>query len=82
MAFIRDWGYAEEYVEGMWRALQAEKPDTFVFATGSAESVREFATMAFRGAGIEVAWNGKGPDERAIADRRPVVRIMQRVVRA
>jgi GDPmannose 4,6-dehydratase len=74
---VRDWGYAEEYVEGMWRTLQANKPDTYVFATGAAESVREFATMAFKGAGIDIAWQGKGADERAIAvaTRKPVVRI-------
>jgi GDPmannose 4,6-dehydratase len=74
---VRDWGYAEEYVEGMWRTLQADKPDTFVFATGCAESVREFATMAFKGAGVDLIWQGKGADERgiAIANRQALVRI-------
>jgi GDPmannose 4,6-dehydratase len=74
---VRDWGYAEEYVEGMWRALQAEAPDTFVFATGCARSVRDFAAMAFESAGIEIAWQGKAAEERAIAvaTQQPVVRV-------
>jgi GDPmannose 4,6-dehydratase len=76
---VRDWGYAEEYVEGMWRTLQADVPDTFVFATGCAKSVREFATMAFESAGIEIAWFGKGADERAVAvtTKQQVVRVSQ-----
>jgi GDPmannose 4,6-dehydratase len=74
---IRDWGYAEEYVEGMWRALQADAPDTFVFATGCARSVRDFAAMAFESAGIEIAWQGKAAEERAVAvaTQQPVVRV-------
>src|ERR1700761_2249455 len=74
---IRDWGYAEEYVEGMWRTLQGSKPDTFVFATGIAESVREFASMAFESAGIDIVWQGSGKDERAVTTdtKRQVVRV-------
>jgi GDPmannose 4,6-dehydratase len=74
---VRDWGYAEEYVEGMWRTLQADVPDTYVFATGCAKSVRDFATMAFESAGIDIAWHGKGSDERAVAvaTQQPVVRV-------
>ncbi len=59
----RDWGYAKEYVEGMWRILQADQPDTFILATNRTESVRDFVTMAFRGAGIEIEYRGKGEDE-------------------
>jgi GDPmannose 4,6-dehydratase len=59
----RDWGYAKEYVEGMWRMLQAEQPDTFVLATGRTETVRDFVDMAFKGAGIAIAWKGTGTDE-------------------
>ncbi len=59
----RDWGYAKEYVEGMWRILQADQPDTFVLATNRTESVRDFVTMAFRGAGIALEFKGKGEDE-------------------
>jgi GDPmannose 4,6-dehydratase len=59
----RDWGYAREYVEGMWRILQADAPDTFVLATGRTETVRDFVTMAFRGAGIGVEWQGSGAEE-------------------
>ncbi len=59
----RDWGYAREYVEGMWRMLQADQPDTYVLATNRTETVRDFVTMAFRGAGIDVEWKGQGEGE-------------------
>jgi GDPmannose 4,6-dehydratase len=59
----RDWGYAREYVEGMWRMLQADHPDTYVLATNRTETVRDFVTMAFRGAGIGIEWKGEGEGE-------------------
>ena len=79
---VRDWGYAEEYVEGMWRTLQADAADTFVFATGCARSVRDFATMAFESAGIEIAWQGKGADERAVTvtTKQQVVRVSRNTI--
>lgn len=63
----RDWGYAKEYVEGMWRMLQADEPDVYVLATNRTEPVRYFIQMAFEAAGIEVDFSGSGPDEVAIA---------------
>lgn len=62
----RDWGYAKDYVECMWLILQNDKPEDFVIATGVQHSVREFATLAFRFAGIEVEWSGEGIDEKGI----------------
>jgi GDPmannose 4,6-dehydratase len=59
----RDWGYAKDYVEGMWRILQADVPDTFILATNRTETVRDFVTMAFKGAGIGIEWKGKGDQE-------------------
>ena len=59
----RDWGYAKEYVEGMWRILQADEPDTFVLATNRTETVRDFVTMAFKGANIDLEFSGSGEDE-------------------
>jgi GDPmannose 4,6-dehydratase len=59
----RDWGYAKEYVEGMWRILQADEPDTFVLATNRTETVRDFVTMAFKGAGISIEFSGEGENE-------------------
>ncbi len=59
----RDWGYAKEYVEGMWRILQADQPDTFVLATNRTETVRDFVTMAFKGANIDLEFKGQGEDE-------------------
>lgn len=55
----RDWGYAKEYVEGMWRMLQSETADTFVLATGRTETVRDFVEMAFKVAGVSLRFEGK-----------------------
>ncbi|MBN5083346.1 GDP-mannose 4,6-dehydratase [Stenotrophomonas maltophilia] len=62
----RDWGFAKEYVEGMWRMLQADEPDTFVLATNRTETVRDFVRMAFKGAGIDVEFKGQDIDEVAV----------------
>lgn len=62
----RDWGFAKEYVEGMWRMLQADQPDTFVLATNRTETVRDFVRMAFKGAGIAVDFKGQDENETAI----------------
>ncbi|MDR6664777.1 GDP-mannose 4,6-dehydratase [Rhizobium sp. 1399] len=61
---MRDWGHARDYVEGMWRILQQDKPDDYVLATGRTVSVREFVDTAFRVAGMDIEWHGKGVDER------------------
>ena len=62
----RDWGYAKEYVEGMWCMLQADEPDTFVLATNRTETVRDFVRMAFKGAGITVDFKGAAENETAV----------------
>ena len=62
----RDWGYAKDYVEGMWRMLQADQPDTFVLATGRTETVRDFVTLAAQGADIAIDWQGQGETEQGI----------------
>lgn len=61
----RDWGYAKDYVEGMWRILQAKDPDTFILATNRTETIREFTTMAAKAAGFELTWSGAGENEVA-----------------
>ena len=63
---LRDWGYARDYVECMWLMLQHETPEDFVIATGEYHTVREFCTIAFREAGIELRWEGEGVDEKGI----------------
>lgn len=63
---LRDWGYAKDYVECMWLILQHDRPDDFVIATGEQHSVREFATLAFHYAGVELEWKGRGADEKGI----------------
>jgi GDPmannose 4,6-dehydratase len=65
----RDWGYAKDYVEGMWRILQADDPDTFILATNRTETVRDFVTMAFKAAGVGVEWRGAGEQETGHCSR-------------
>ncbi len=76
----RDWGFAKEYVEGMYLMLQADEPDTFVLATNRTETVRDFVQMAFKGAGIEVEFKGKDVNEIAVdtATGKTVMRINEK----
>lgn len=62
----RDWGYAKEYVEGMYRMLQAAEPDTYVLATNRTETVRQFVRMAFKAIGIEISFKGNGVNEQGV----------------
>jgi GDPmannose 4,6-dehydratase len=62
----RDWGFAGDYVEAMWRMLQVDKPEDFVIATGESHSVREFCELAFSHAGVPITWRGKGIEEKGI----------------
>ena len=71
MDSLRDWGYAKDYVECMWLILQNDKPEDFVIATGVQHSVREFTDLAFRHAGIELKFEGKGIDEKGICVKGP-----------
>jgi len=66
LSSLRDWGYAKDYVECMWLILQNKTADDFVIATGVQHSVRDFATLAFHHAGIELEWKGEGLDEKGI----------------
>lgn len=79
----RDWGYAAEYVEGMWRMLQADEPGTYVLATGKTVTVRDFVVMAARAVGMELQWNGSGVDERGVDANtgKVVVRVNPRFYR-
>ena len=63
---LRDWGYARDYVECMWLIMQQDEPDDYVIATGEYHTVREFTTLAFKRAGIELRWEGEGLDEKGI----------------
>lgn len=62
----RDWGHAKDYVEGMWRVLQQDKPEDFVLATGVTTTIRDFCNMAFKEVGIELQWKGHGVNEKGI----------------
>ncbi|SEW16640.1 GDP-mannose 4,6-dehydratase [Luteibacter sp. 329MFSha] len=80
---LRDWGFAGEYVEGMWRMLQADEPDTFVLATNRTERVRDFASLAFAAVGIGLEWRGSAADETGICQEtgKTLVRINPRYYR-
>lgn len=73
----RDWGFAKEYVEGMWRMLQAETPDTYVLATNRTVTVRDFVTMAGKAAGYDLRWEGREENEIGIdrASGRTLVKV-------
>ena len=73
----RDWGYAKEYVEGMWRMLQADEPDTFVLGTNRTETVRDFVRMAFKAADINIEFKGAAENETAVntANGKTVMRV-------
>jgi GDPmannose 4,6-dehydratase len=73
----RDWGFAKEYVEGMWRMLQADEPDTFVLATNRTETVRDFVIMAFKAIGVELEFSGA--EEHEIAKDKATGKVVMRV---
>ncbi|MFA5805335.1 MAG: GDP-mannose 4,6-dehydratase [Melioribacteraceae bacterium] len=62
----RDWGYAPEFCEGMWKMLQLDQPEDFVLATGETHTIREFCEEAFKELGIEIEWSGKDENEKGI----------------
>jgi len=62
----RDWGYAPEYCEGMWKMLQLDQPEDFVLATGETHTIREFCELTFKELGIELEWTGAGENEKGI----------------
>jgi GDPmannose 4,6-dehydratase len=71
----RDWGFAKEYVEGMWRMLQVDEPDTYVLSTGRTETVRDFVSMAFKASGVVIEWKGGGESERGFDAASGVERV-------
>ena len=79
----RDWGHSKDYVRAMWLMLQQNKPDDYVIATNETRTVREFAELAFRYAGIEIEWHGQGIDEIGInkATGKTVVKVNKKFFR-
>jgi GDPmannose 4,6-dehydratase len=79
----RDWGFAKEYVEGMWRMLQADEPDTYVLATNRTETVRDFVRLAFKSTGVDIEFYGEGEQEIGIdtASGKTLMRIDPRFYR-
>jgi GDPmannose 4,6-dehydratase len=70
----RDWGYAPEFTDGMWRILQNDEPDDYVLATNETNTVRDFVNESFRCAGIEITWDGEGEKEVGL-DEKGIVRV-------
>lgn len=79
----RDWGYAKDYVDGMWRMLQADQPDTYILATNRTESVRDFVNMAFKAVDISIDWHGKNEQEVGYCTRtkRTLVKVNSKFYR-
>ena len=78
----RDWGFAKDYVQAMWLMLQQEKPEDFVIATGETHEVREFVSLAFDEAGIQITWQGEGVNEKGLdQDGRILVEVDSRYFR-
>ncbi|PBI80639.1 GDP-mannose 4,6-dehydratase [Rahnella victoriana] len=79
----RDWGFAKEYVEGMWRMLQVDEPDSYVLATNRTETVRDFVLMSFKAAGINIEFSGHAEDEIAVdvATGKTLVRVSPKFYR-
>ncbi len=71
----RDWGFAGDYVEAMWRILQQEEPGDYVVATGETHSVREFCERAFSAVGLPLRWQGEGAEETGVEERTGAVRV-------
>jgi GDPmannose 4,6-dehydratase len=82
LAARRDWGYAADYVEAMWRMMQADVPDDYVIATGESHSVRDFCELAFKLGGRPITWRGSGIDEVGVdGDGKTIVKIDPRYFR-
>ena len=79
----RDWGYAPEFAEGIWKIMQAEKPGEYVLATGEPHTVREFAQVAFARLGMEIEWRGSGENEKGICKKtgKTIIEISPRYFR-
>ena len=71
----RDWGYAKEYVEGMWKMLQQDSPDTYILATGRTQSIRDFVEMAAKAVNINLEWHGSYSKEYAIEPQTGKIRV-------
>ena len=79
----RDWGYAPEYAEGIWKIMQAENPGEYVLATGESHTVREFAQVAFARLGMEIEWRGSGESEKGVCKKtgKTIIEISPRYFR-
>ena len=79
----RDWGYAPEFAEGIWKIMQAEKPGEYVLATGESHTVREFAQVAFARLGMEIEWRGSGESEKGVCKKtgKTIIEISPRYFR-
>lgn len=78
---VKDWGYAKDYVDGIWEMLQQDYPDDFVLGSGESHTVREFAELSFREIGIDITWIGSGINEVGISGERTLIKIDKKYYR-
>ena len=82
LSAVKDWGYAKDYVEGMWKMVQQDYPDDFVLGTGESHTVREFVETAFRVMGVNITWKGRGINEVGLSDEnRTLVKVSREFFR-
>lgn len=81
MYAYRDWGYAPDYVEGMWKMLQQDKGDDYVLATGETHTIKEFVEIACEYCGWNIIWEGEGINEKGIVNGKTIVEISERYYR-
>ena len=81
LSAVKDWGYARDYVEGMWSMLQQDYPDDFVLGTGESHTVREFAETAFKEIGLELEWIGSGINEVGLSGELTMVKVNRELYR-
>ena len=82
LSAVKDWGYAKDYVEGMWMMLQQDLPDDFVMGTGESHTVRDFAEAAFHTIDMDIQWKGSGVNEVGISDEgRTLVKVSREFFR-
>jgi GDPmannose 4,6-dehydratase len=78
---VKDWGYAKDYVEGMWMMLQQDFPDDFVLGTGESHTVRDFVEAAFDEIGVTIEWIGSGLNEVGLSDGKTIVKVSKEFYR-
>ena len=81
LSAVKDWGYARDYVEGMWMMLQQDYPDDFVLGTGESHTVMDFAEAAFKEIDMDIEWIGSGMNEVGLSEGMTIVKVSREFYR-